>query len=49
MGIAYEGVDTDVGFYPAITFNGGKIRVNYGEKRFFFGPPDDSFVKLIDA
>ena len=48
MGVAFSDIDTGQNFFPAISFGSGDLRVNFGERNFIFGPPDDSFRKLVD-
>ena len=49
MGVAFEGVDTNVGLYPAFSGSWHKISVNFGESDMKYGPPDNSFEKIIDV
>ena len=48
MGEAFDNVGEN-NVYPAITCSEMKIEVNFGDKDMKFGPPDESFQKLVDV
>jgi len=48
MGVAYSGVSSKNGWFPAITYCDGRIQLNFGEREFAFAAPDDSYRKVID-
>ena len=49
MGVAFEGLEKSLKLYPAITASELNLNVNFGDSEFKYGPPDSSFVGLIDA
>ena len=49
MGVAYTNLNTNNKFFPAVSGWYCKVSVNFGEKEFKYGPPDNSYVGLIDA
>ena len=49
MGIAFDGIDTDIKLFPALTASDLKMGVNFGDNDFKYGPPDSSFVALKEA
>lgn len=49
MGVAFEGLDADLGLFPALTGQGMKVSVNFGDREMKFGPPDESFEKLSEV
>jgi len=49
MGVAFENLDPDLGVFPAMSCTGLNVSVNFGDRDMKFGPPDDSFEKLIDV
>ena len=49
MGVAFENVDCTLGLFPAITGQGMKVSVNFGDSEMKFGSPDESFEKLKDV
>ena len=49
MGVAFEGLDLELGLFPAL--EGGfdlEISVNFGDRDMKFSPPDESFEKIHD-
>ena len=49
MGVAFEGIAKDARLFPAITASHLKLSVNFGDRPFTFGPPDQSFIGLKQA
>ena len=49
MGVAFVDIDMDAGYFPALTGQHVTICVNFGHKEMKFGPPDDSFRKIVDV
>ena len=49
MGVAFEGLDVNAGLFPAITCSEMNIFVNFGHREMKFGPPDDSFEKVMEV
>ena len=48
MGVAFDNLSADLGLFPALTAQGMKVKVNFGEDEMKFGPPDESYGKLSD-
>ena len=49
MGAAFEGLDTSVGVYPALSGMNMEVMVNFGDHDMKYGPPDGSFFKVKDV
>ena len=48
MGVAFDNLSTELGLFPALSAEGMKVKVNFGEDEMKFGPPDESYEKLND-
>merc|ERR1711924_198999 len=49
MGVAFDAIDTNTQFFPAVTGHNCTLCANFGERDFTYGPPDASFQNLRDA
>ena len=47
MGVAFDGMDTDVPLFPAVSGMNVDVQVNFGDTPLSFGGPDHSYKSLV--
>ena len=47
MGVAFDGMDTDVPLFPAVSGMNVDVQVNFGDTPLLFGGPDPSYKSLV--
>jgi len=48
-GVAFSDIPLDVDLFPAMSGCNSTLQWNFGDQNFTYGPPDPTFVALIDA